>query len=323
MRRTYFRLFTVIFCFYGCMMRAVLVEVNRMKKDDGQTIDLFSEVHYESPQDDAQQLKDMQEFLVVRDKQSQKRLHMFVEKPAEINKMFGCAPKITTDLHSRLRPLRLQRTKLENIEIRNVANAAQYLLQPGIDPRNVSPKIVWDAAHKQKCVVGDITFANLAGEYKMYKNRFVKKRNKLVSRQHKEVLSEKIEDIKNAYQDLETTQNELHIKKHGRILGYAKLMAQRDDEDSRTTLFSDINHLFSPILELHSVFRMLDKHDIEKLGLVAGSWHVQQVKSLLRTMGVQAAGSYGTTIGDIKPLTKDQLNIFVDQYGFSPSCTVM
>ncbi|TET06297.1 hypothetical protein E3J79_02500 [Candidatus Dependentiae bacterium] len=268
--------------------------------------------------DDSKQLSIMKSIFDEREQLEKSRLHILLEQPPSVVKIFDRTPAVTTDLADCIKKMR--NTTVENAEIRCVASAATFLFNPEIDPFEIFPRVVFDTAQKE-CVVDDVTVADLISEYCDYKKQIEQFRNNTIPLKVRQVIDKEVDSLEKEYKALE---NEIKIQKL-ELSENLLAIAKRLKEVERSRLFTLVINTFGHLFELHLFKRMIEL-DVSKIALIAGALHTIFVKQMLEEAGARAlifhTSGFDLSCNNVVPLEPKYLDIFTEPAWYE-RCTVL
>ncbi len=278
-------------------------------------------MHCESPADQ-DQLTVMKDNLIQRDAESGKQLRVFIETPARLCNFF-IQPKVTTHLRDALEEASLSRTEIQDVEIRCVSGAANYILQPELDPHTISSGLEYNA-QKSHCTIDEVTFKSLEEEFSRYINHLQEAQKGYSNHAVQEIFTEKLEYAQSEYNALKNDIKTYKIDLDDTILEVSKrLYANRpaDEDDPRQLLFQRILHIFEPLFELYIFHQILISREISEIVVIAGSWHIQSIRSMLR--GIRAKLIVSHEGANAACLEKKYLDFFEDQWDCWNGCSIV
>ncbi|TET06300.1 hypothetical protein E3J79_02520 [Candidatus Dependentiae bacterium] len=291
-------LFCVIFlfcCFFTNYFLAVLVQVSKLKDEDfnghHKKFFLFFDIH-KSPRkkDGTQQLSDLKSILIERESKKTDLLHILIEQPPSVVKMFDQTLAVTSDLVDYIKKLR--NTTAENIEIRCIANMASFLLQKDRNPYEVFPKLCFDIAEKL-CTVDEVLVGDLIVEYDS-SMKLIKERQLFLSPALKQLFSSEISDLEEMFKNFKSLLVQLGIQSEQRWLDIAKQIYDERQEEKRKKLYCYVSRVFEDLFEFHILKRMTELSNYPKIALIAGWLHSQMLLQMLVKSGVQVEFSSNT-----------------------------
>jgi len=282
---------------------------------------LFGDVHHSSHAD-KEQLAAMQSILANRECKETDQLHILIEQPTSVLKIFNNAPTVLMDLTQHIKDLSY--TRAENTEIRCVGHAATFLFQPKTNPFDVFPKLGFDTA-KRHCIVEEITLADLGNEFFEYKKEAQQFENFSISSNIKKIIEREVSTLDQYYQEFLRRMKELFIKDNDSLLSVSKTMYQEEQHDKRISIYLDIRDLFARLFDLNIFKRMIEINE-SKIALFAGVLHTIFVKQMLEEAGARAlifhTSGFDLSCNNVVPLEPKYLDIFTEPAWYE-RCTVL
>lgn len=323
----YYRiLFIVLSLLCNTSLYSVLVVAEKLDIDnfEGQpkTFYLYGDHHISDPETTKGQIAALQYRFVRREEKEEEVLHVLVEQSSDLVRDFYDSPMMLLDIIPALtKNTKLTKTVVEDVEIRCVGYASAAVLQPSIDPFEISNPCYLNAGDKW-CTVNHITFQDLFNEYEEYRSKIeICQVNS--SSVIQGIITEKLNDLDKEHRDLLEILKKRGISSDEGIWNLSCRLFQNRADDFRKQLYDSIFYLFLHLFDLACLKRMIELKEKPKIALIAGSWHVWAVNIMLLTAGariVTLRGKFPRTECLYEPLGGKCLDLFFHSYF---NCSIM
>ena len=277
--------FLFLLC-YLPMLQATLTRIDSFVLSDNRELSIIADNHsLENAEYEYRYQELLKQGLEAIDNQGIYTVTFLVEKPAQLTKFFTCTPRLTFDLDTLVQELNLKKSKVKDCEIRCYSGAAQLILQAS-NPATIFPMLNYNA-QEVFCCLKEVTFEQVMQEWEQYYT-FLSSQCRLSV-----PFAQKLQEAYDAYQSLKIS---LQAYAPETVLCYAQHSA------NRKVLGHAIYQALAPLFEL-SLFHTLQNTTSQKIIIITGFLHAEELGRMARTFGAHFQKMWGSSTNE--PLDQD------------------